>query len=242
VYGADQFGQPGFGTARVAPLRRIDLTLVGIVEFNNQIIQDDVDQRPTNVLYTPALTRSMLAVGAAQGTWYGMQLKHGDADIASVEQALLGLIPHDEIPNFRVAALTDAKVECAIRPESIALGAFGAIAALGITLQSSVRRRRHDLALLKTLGFTRRQLVGTIGCQAAVAGVVGVAVGLALGVAAGRWLWILFARDIHAVAQPVVPGSLILVGTGVLALVLIVAVLPGRAAAHTPAGLTLRAE
>ncbi len=36
--------------------------------------------------------------------------------------------------------------------------ALGAITALGITLGASVRRRRRELALLKALGFTQRQL------------------------------------------------------------------------------------
>jgi ABC-type antimicrobial peptide transport system permease subunit len=116
------------------------------------------------------------------------------------------------------------------------------VAALGLTLQSSVRRRRRDLALLKTIGFTRRQLSAAVACQAAVAGLVGIAVGLPVGVAAGRWLWILFADDIHAVAQPTVPASLVGVAIGALALVLLVAAVPGRVAARTPAALVLRAE
>ena len=33
------------------------MTLVGIVEFNNQVIEDDTDRLPTNVVYTPAFTR-----------------------------------------------------------------------------------------------------------------------------------------------------------------------------------------
>ena len=33
--------------------------------------------------------------------------------------------------------------------------AAGAVAGLGLTLVASVRRRRRDFALLKTLGFTR---------------------------------------------------------------------------------------
>ena len=38
---------------------------------------------------------------------------------------------------------------------------IGALVALGLTLVASVRRRRHDLALLKTLGFSRRQLASS---------------------------------------------------------------------------------
>ena len=40
--------------------------------------------------------------------------------------------------------------------------AVGAIVALALTLVTSVRRRRRDLALLKTLGFTRRQLAAVV--------------------------------------------------------------------------------
>jgi hypothetical protein len=80
--------------------------------------------------------------------------------------------------------------------------AVGAIAALGLTLHSSVRQRRRDLALLKTLGFTKRQLAAVVAWQSSVAAIIGVCVGLPLGIVAGRSLWILFARDIDAVPQP----------------------------------------
>ena len=43
--------------------------------------------------------------------------------------------------------------------------AAGAVAGLGLTLVASVRRRRRDFALLKTLGFTRRQLAGAVAWQ-----------------------------------------------------------------------------
>ena len=44
-------------------------------------------------------------------------------------------------------------------PVILAIGlAAGAIVALGLTLAASVRRRRRDLALLRALGFTPRQL------------------------------------------------------------------------------------
>ena len=65
VYGATQFGEPGFGTPSVPPQRKIDMTLVGIVVFNNQVIQDDADRFPTDVLFTPALTRTLLASNAS---------------------------------------------------------------------------------------------------------------------------------------------------------------------------------
>ncbi|HEY2814934.1 MAG TPA: ABC transporter permease [Acidimicrobiales bacterium] len=189
LYGPDQFAQPGFGTASVPPLRRIDMTLVGIVEFNSEVIEDDVDRVPTNVLYTPALTRSLLADGAVQGTWYAMQLVHGDRDVAAVEQALLGVIPPDEVPNFRVTSITDAKVERAIRPESIALGAFGAIAALaalaiaGQAVNRQVRAADPDLEVLRALGASPGTTLvdGAVGVFAAI--VIGALLAVAMAVA-----------------------------------------------------------
>ena len=64
-----------------------------------------------------------------------------------------------------------------------------------------------------------------------------------LGVAAGRWLWTLFAQEIYAVPEPTVPlSSLILIALGSLVIANVVAADPGRIAANTPAGLILRAQ
>ncbi len=121
--------------------------------------------------------------------------------------------------------------------------AAGAAAALSLTLVASVRRRRRDFALLKTLGFTRRQLSGAVAWQASVIVVIGLAVGVPLGVAAGRWLWLLFAHQLSAVPDPTIPaGSIALAALAALILANLVAALPGRQAARTPAGLMLRAE
>lgn len=65
------------------------------------------------------------------------------------------------------------------------LGA-GAMTALGLTLIASVRRRRHELAVLKTLGFTRRQLAATVAWQSTVAVAIGAVIGAPLGVVLGR--------------------------------------------------------
>lgn len=121
--------------------------------------------------------------------------------------------------------------------------AAAAIAALTLTLVASVRRRRRDLALLKTLGFTKRQLAATIAWQSTIVAAIGTIVGVPLGTALGRWLWDLFARDIHAVPAPSVPVVLITVIT-VSAIVLanIVAAAPGRYAASTSTALLLRSE
>jgi len=106
-----------------------------------------------------------------------------------------------------------------------------------------VRRRRRDLALLKTLGFTRRQLLAAVAWQASVAAAVGIVVGVPLGIVSGRWLWTLFAREIFAVPDASVPvGQIGIVVLGALVLATLVAVPSGLAAARTRTSLLLRAE
>jgi hypothetical protein len=156
VYGSNEFSAPGFGTPRVPPERKLDMRLVGIVVFNNQVIQDDADRYPTNVLFTPTLTRTLLASNA-YGTWYAMQLAHGTA-IPALEERLLHLLPSGSDANFSVTAITETKVERAVKPESIALGVFGAIAALAalaigsLTISRVLRSDEEDLNVLRALG------------------------------------------------------------------------------------------
>ena len=120
-----------------------------------------------------------------------------------------------------------------------ALG-IGAAVALALTLVASVRRRRRDLALLKTLGFTRGQLAAAVAWQSTVAVAIGVVIGVPLGIVLGRNLWVLFAVEIHAVPAPTVPAvSVLVIAIGSLVLANVVAAIPGRLAASTPAALAL---
>ena len=121
--------------------------------------------------------------------------------------------------------------------------ALGAVVAMGLTLITSVRRRRRELALLKTLGFTRRQLAAAIAWQSSVATAIGTVIGVPLGVVLGRFLWDLFAHEIYAVPSPDVPmSSVALIVVSALVLANLVAAIPGRVAARTPTALLLRAE
>jgi hypothetical protein len=157
-----------------------------------------------------------------------------DPNIAGANVQVLSVERPAEIVDYRSTGAT---------PEVLAAGlALGAVAALGLTLAASVRRRRTDLAMLKTLGFTRAQLQAAVAWQATVAAVIGVAVGVPLGVALGRQLWDVFAREISAVPHPTVPASVIVVAAAAVVLANLVAAVPGRAAARTPVALVLRAE
>jgi hypothetical protein len=140
-----------------------------------------------------------------------------------------------EIVNYKTIGLTPVLLVSGL--------ALGAIAALALTLLASVRQRRRDLALLKTMGFVRRQLAAAVAWQATVAALVGIVVGLPLGVVAGRWLWNLFADQIYAVPYPTVSVlALCLVVVGTLALANAIAAVPARTAARTPTAFLLRSD
>ena len=114
----------------------------------------------------------------------------------------------DLLPAQRPAEIVNYRSMGAM-PAILAGGlAAGAVAALGLTLVASVRRRRRDFALLKTLGFTRGQLAAAVAWQSTVVAVVGLVIGVPVGIAAGRWLWLAFAHQLSAVPDPVIPAAL----------------------------------
>ena len=156
-------------------------------------------------------------------------------DIGLNGGSVFGVVRPAEILNYGSLGSTPLLLGAAL--------AIGAAAALGITLVTSVRRRRHDLAILKTLGFTRGQLAIAVAVQASVAAILGCAVGIPAGIALGRVLWDLFAADISAVPAPTVPGgTIVVIGVLALALAILVAMIPGRLAARTTTSQLLHAE
>ena len=72
------------------------------------------------------------------------------------------------------------------------LGLLG-LATLVHSLVSLVRTHRRDLAMLKTLGFTRSQVAATTAWQGTAFVAVALVVGVPLGIGGGRWVWQLVA-------------------------------------------------
>ena len=169
------------GTASNAA-RRITLQVVGIGLLNREVVQDQIAKFPTYIVATPALTRS---VGAGQLVYLGVQLRGGAADVAAVERRWNS--SQQYFTDFQVASQVEAEAQQSIRPEALALGVFGGIAALAtllLAMQVIARvlgARAHDLAVMRAVGAdpATTELDGLIGIVAsAVAGSV-----LAVGVA-----------------------------------------------------------
>jgi hypothetical protein len=115
--------------------------------------------------------------------------------------------------------------------------------ALALVLGRTVRRRRRDLAVLRTLGFETRQLRATIAVQAAVLVVPAAVLGAVLGVGAGRVAWTQVARSLGAPEVQVVPLLAVLLAVvGALVLANVIAAGPARVAGRTRPAAVLRAE
>ncbi|HUR18414.1 MAG TPA: FtsX-like permease family protein [Acidimicrobiales bacterium] len=129
-------------------------------------------------------------------------------------------------------------------PEALA----GFLAALGLgatahALAVTVRRRRRDLAVLRALGFTPGDTRWTVAWQAMATVAVGLGAGIPLGLVAGRAAWSSVAGGLEVVDRPSVPVlALVLAVPAGLALVNMLALLPGRAAARLRPAVVLRGE
>jgi hypothetical protein len=122
------------------------------------------------------------------------------------------------------------------------LAIFG-MATLIHLLLVSIARRRRELALLKVLGFVRRQIRVTVTWQAVTVGLVGVAVGVPVGIVAGHAAWLAFATYVGAVPESVVPaGQLAVIGAAVLLVGIALAVIPAGLASRVRPAVALREQ
>jgi hypothetical protein len=118
-----------------------------------------------------------------------------------------------------------------------------AVVAFLHALVLTVRTQRRQLAILRALGSSRRQLAAGVIWHAVFLTVPAVAVGVPLGVVLGRAGWGVFARNLGVGSGPIVPPvSLVLAAVVTLAVTAILAVGPSWRAAHVGTTEALRAE
>jgi hypothetical protein len=141
---------------------------------------------------------------------------------------------------------TEIRNYASVRDVPLVLGAVLAvlaIATLAHVLLSSVRRRRRDLAVLKTLGLTRAQVLRLVSWQATALAAAALLAGLPLGVIAGRLAWSFFANAAGVAPRPDVPLPLILLAIPATVLLAnLIATWPGWTAARVHPAAALRTE
>ena len=126
---------------------------------------------------------------------------------------------------------------------------LGLIAAVGVfsTMLLQVRERSRDIAILKAVGMSPRQLLVMVMTSSAILGVIGGLVGMPAGVRTYHGLVTRLARGIGTSPPPFAddvfhPMTLYLLGLAGLAIALAGAFLPARRAARSRAAEILRAE
>jgi hypothetical protein len=128
----------------------------------------------------------------------------------------------------------------------LALGAFLAVLAIGAVghaLSIAVRRRSHELAVLRALGLTRRQSRLVIITQASLLAAIGIIFGIPLGLALGRILWHAAADMTPLAYQPPLAAlALALIVPLALLTANLLALLPARRAARLRTARFLRTE
>lgn len=133
-----------------------------------------------------------------------------------------------------------------LRSLPFALGVFFAllaIATIAHALVTTVRRWRHDFAVLRAIGFTRLQARGAIAWQSTLLAAFGVVIGVPLGIACGRLVWRWLADSFPFVYVP--PLALVVVVAIVpaaLAVANVLAAGPARTASRIRPAEVLRAE
>ncbi len=156
-------------------------------------------------------------------------------------------IPHAQGFSLEPAQLPTEVAEIRqVRLLPIVLGIFLALLAVGAVghaLGTAVRRRSHDLAVLRALGMTQWQCRWVVVTQASVLAVIGLLFGVPVGLALGRTVW-------RAVADytplqyipPIAAWVLLLVGPAALVVANLLAAWPGQRAARLRISHILRAE
>ena len=118
-----------------------------------------------------------------------------------------------------------------------------AVGTLAHVLLTGVRRRRRDLAVLKTLGCTRSQVHGMVAWEASALAAAALLAGIPLGVIAGRWAWAVFAGTTGVASHATVDLPLVLLAIPVTLLhANVIAAWPGWTAARLRPATVLRAE
>ncbi len=202
----------------------------GLIPASIRNTFDDPHPGPNAILVRLKSDRSRQAAVASLA-----KIAQATSNTANFGVSVDSVLRPAEIINYRSLGTTPAYLSGAF--------AVGALVALALMLVSSVRRRRRDFAVYKTLGFTRRQLALTVAWHATVTMTIGIVIGIPFGIALGRWLWDLFARNINVVPAPTVPQWTIgVIIVGALVLANLIAAVPGRLASRTSTAFLLRAE
>ena len=118
-----------------------------------------------------------------------------------------------------------------------------ALLVIGSTVYTAIRKRRHDVAVLRSMGADGQWLIRAGRWQAIAATLAPVAIGVPLGIVAGRLAFRAYADNLGTLNDAAMPLMLIVLGVVALCVIATVcATLAGRDARRTSPAELLRAE
>ena len=198
-----------------AAVKVLTVKMVGLAVFPQDVDEDDYDSLGSaEVLLSPAATRRVATCCAYYSEGY-LKLDGGNAHLRLVESELsrggLAALP---TVGFQTYGPAITQADRAIKPVAVALGAFGALAALSLlvvalqVMSRQLRRHAGETATLRALGADP-----TTATADAVTGIVGaVAVGGAMAVGVAVALSPLFplgpVRPVYPVGVAFDPAAL----------------------------------
>jgi putative ABC transport system permease protein len=244
-------GHPGPATQH---LLRVTGTVV-LPDFGQSGLSSDTDLGNGAVVSPTLLSTIQTFPGctSARDTCYSLLLfrYRPGTNLPAAQAALLAAAAKAGCP-YGACTVTadqrpgDIKNYAAIRDTPLTLAAVLGVLAVGTlahVLLTGVRRRRRDLAVLKTLGFTRGEVLRTVAWEASALAAAALVVGIPLGVIAGRVGWALFANATGIASQATVNVPLVLLAIpATLLLANVIAAWPGWAAARLRPAQVLRTE
>ena len=128
----------------------------------------------------------------------------------------------------------------------LVLGTFFALLAAATVMHAlvtTVRRRRRDLAVLRSIGFTGRQSRLAIAWQSTIFAVAGIVIGVPIGILTARLVWRSLADNFPLVyVPPIALAAVLLIGPAALAVVNALAAGPAHAAIRARPAEALRVE
>jgi hypothetical protein len=169
--------------------RFVSVEIVGVVVFSRDVVEDDIARLTSAVvLLTPTLARQ-LAPDYSYYSYSALRLQRGAAGDTKVQEEVATVLRNNSAGAY-VTAVTEAKAERAVKPESIALAVFGGIVALAALLIAAqvigrqLRGATAEVSILRALGAgpSLTSCDGLIGILAAtiVGSVLAAAVAVAL--------------------------------------------------------------
>lgn len=186
------------------------------------------------------------ATSSSTGSLYLMGRVTPGANLAAVEHRVAAISPFGVERPFGPTVPVEVNRLQHINwlPATLAaLLAVLGLVAVGHALVTSVRRHRRELAVLKTLGFDRHQVRATIAWQATTLASAGLIIGVPAGLIVGNLIWRQVADSLGVSTNPTIPTlALLLVISGTLAAVNLIAYFPARAAAHAKPAVALRSD